>query len=187
MSSTTFLLGPRRASKAFDSLRPKRLSTTADIRKAIPQAKQGDLWIALAATFVEDILRSIKWPGVRRSLGDIIVLDRIRCSTEAPLSHIFQHVVSSCDQVFLPWEELAEVLSAPNREDYFIAGTMDQESETLTLWRGDFSLLVVPFSAFPTTTDGVTPDFDRFSLCDCGQFHERFRTQPSMMSPTRYQ
>lgn len=70
---------------------------------------------------------------------------------------------------FLPPYELAAALSAPNASDLFIGGTVDSASQTVTLWGGNLEPLIVPFTAFETSGDGVKPDFDRFSMSDYGQ------------------
>jgi DNA-binding Xre family transcriptional regulator len=50
-----------------------------------------------------------------------------------------------------------------------IGGSVDQVSRTITLWRGNLTALTVPFSAFEKSGDGTEPDFDQFSVADCGQ------------------
>jgi DNA-binding Xre family transcriptional regulator len=80
----------------------------------------------------------------------------------------FYRVVFGREKDLLPPEELAEVLAAPNKADLFIGGIVDDDSKTLTLWRGDLTTLTVPFTAFPTSGDGITPDFSAFAVIDYG-------------------
>jgi DNA-binding XRE family transcriptional regulator len=39
----------------------------------------------------------------------------------------------------------------------------------LTLWRGNFEPIIVPFEAFPATANGIRPDFAKFAVIDYGQ------------------
>ena len=71
--------------------------------------------------------------------------------------------------VTLPQDEFAEALAAENRADLFVGGLLDHSSEMVTLLRGNLETLAVPFSAFPTSGDGIVPDFDNFAVTDCGQ------------------
>ena len=68
----------------------------------------------------------------------------------------------------LPPEELVEVLGAPNRKDYFIAGVIDGDTDTLRLWRGDGSLFLISLDHFTPSGDGTKPDFAALSIGDYG-------------------
>jgi len=70
---------------------------------------------------------------------------------------------------FLRPEKLAEALNAEHRAELFIGASVDPKSQTITLWRGNLEPLTVPFSAFENSGDGIQPDFDEFSVTDCGQ------------------
>jgi DNA-binding Xre family transcriptional regulator len=73
------------------------------------------------------------------------------------------------DGGFVAAEELAEVLESENRGNLFIGGFVNKATETITFWRGDLESLTVPFTAFETSGDGTEPNFDTFSVIDCGQ------------------
>ena len=45
---------------------------------------------------------------------------------------------------------------------------VDQDGKTLTLIRGDNSVIVVPFSFFNVSGDGTEPDFTKVKLIDYG-------------------
>ena len=45
---------------------------------------------------------------------------------------------------------------------------VDKEAKIVTLWRGDLTSLVVPFSIFTPTANGIEPDWDRFTVTDYG-------------------
>jgi hypothetical protein len=65
-------------------------------------------------------------------------------------------------------EELDAVSKAPDRKDRFVGGMADKGGKTVVLWRGDLMPLVVPFSAFMLTANGIRPDWDRFAATDYG-------------------
>ena len=71
--------------------------------------------------------------------------------------------------VTLPQDELTEALAAKKRADLFVGGLVDHSSEMVTLLRGNLETLAVPFSAFPTSGDGIVPNFKDFAVTDCGQ------------------
>lgn len=49
---------------------------------------------------------------------------------------------------FLPKNELTQIFLSTNRNKVIIGGFVNKKAETISLWRGDLSWLVVPFSAF---------------------------------------
>ena len=101
-------------------------------------------------------------------MGYALLLYRPLQETLPTLTGCFKKFVYSMDGGFLPPEELAEALSAENRSDLFIGGTVDSENAVVTLWRGDLRSLAVPFSTFIPSGDGVKPDFKAFSVTDYG-------------------
>jgi DNA-binding Xre family transcriptional regulator len=85
------------------------------------------------------------------------------------LSSLFRRIAFSVDGGFLPAVELAEVLEAGNRANLVIGGFVNDATKTITLWRGNLESLTVPFSAFENSGNGTEPDFESFSVIDCGQ------------------
>jgi DNA-binding Xre family transcriptional regulator len=69
---------------------------------------------------------------------------------------------------FLPKEELTAVLRSPQRRDRFLGGMVDQDAQIVTLWRGDVTPCVVPFSVFTPSASGNHPDWSRFKVTDYG-------------------
>jgi DNA-binding Xre family transcriptional regulator len=69
---------------------------------------------------------------------------------------------------WLPGEEFLAVITGKDAANRFIGGAADQESETVALLRGNLQTVVVPFSFFEPSGDGVTPDFDALSFTDYG-------------------
>jgi hypothetical protein len=68
----------------------------------------------------------------------------------------------------LPKDELRSVLRLADRKDR-IGGIADEQSKTLTLWRGNLDPVVVPLEAFPPTGNNIRPEFDKFSVMDYGR------------------
>jgi len=68
----------------------------------------------------------------------------------------------------LPKPELMDALASGDCRDRFIGGIVGQESQTVTLWRGDLTSVVVPVATFPPTAKGDRPDFGLFAVTDYG-------------------
>ena len=79
-------------------------------------------------------------------------------------------VVANADHKWLPKEELFEVLKAPEseRRDVFLGGSVDFETKTVALVRGNFESMTVPFSFFRPSGDGVKAEFDKIGFTDYG-------------------
>jgi len=170
MSNTTFVVG-RKSQKHrwFSDLNAVWLASRGDIRRVVPQAKRGDLWIVSSQHYMEHLLKAIHWPLSNR-LGDLLVLDTLRYAMVEALHSIFYHIALTGDkQTVLPCEQLVTVLLSDEKKDLFISGVIDETSETLTLWRGDRTSMVVPLSTFRPTGLGVHPDWNRFEIIDFGQ------------------
>lgn len=168
MAMNTVLLTPRKSqTKQFRLLHPKTVSSVAEIRAFLQIVNKETLWISDDERKTIQLLRSVSWPTKR--LGSAVLLFRPRPDLFPALRKCFDPIVFGADVGFLPAEQLAEVLTAENRRDLFIGGTVDLETETITLWRGDLDSIVVPFSAFPISGDGIAPTFEQFSVTDYGQ------------------
>jgi hypothetical protein len=168
MSDRTFLVASRRERpERFAALKPKRLRTSTQIRQVLPTANRKDLWIVVGAR-VAQMLRAVNGPS--RKLGRLLILDRAQPESIPALLTCFEKVVfiTNGSGALLPAKELAEVLRSKDKQDLFIAGVLDPASETVTLWRGDFTSMLVPLSAFSASTLGLRPDFGRFRLTDYG-------------------
>src|SRR3954447_13204851 len=157
----------RRKGQSFSVLRPRRLRHYDDIVRAPRQASAGDCWIALHANLAASALKAAV--EANRRLGFMLVLDPLKIETATALFSWFRAVVSTPRPgSLLAVEELAEALVADNRDELFIGGSVDRDSETLTLWRGTGKPLVVPLSSFRPSGEGKKPDFTRFSVADYG-------------------
>ncbi len=70
---------------------------------------------------------------------------------------------------WLPKDELVEVITCAAASERLIGGSVDLQGKTLTLLRGDITTLVAPFSLFPPSGDGISPDFTRVGFTDYGR------------------
>lgn len=168
MPTNTILLTPRKSlAKQFIMLHPVTVSSNAEIRASLPNVGKDTLWISDDERKIVQLLKAVSWPTKR--LGRAVLLFRPALDALTALRQCFDPMVFGSDGGFLQGEELGQVLAAENRHDLFIGGTVDEESETVTLWRGNLDSLVVPFSAFPPSGDGISPDFGDFAVADYGQ------------------
>lgn len=168
MPNNTILLTPRKSRmKQFSRLHPTAVSSNAEIRASIPSAEKNTLWISDDERKMAQLLKAVTWPTKR--LGRAVLLFKPTLAALPALRQCFDPIVFGSDGGFLPSVELGEALAAANRRDLFIGGTADSDSETITFWRGDLDSLIVPFSAFPTSGDGIVPDFGDIAVIDYGQ------------------
>lgn len=99
----------------------------------------------------------------------LIVTDRIAITTRAASQAFFDEVLDRGNVNLLPKSELREVLSAPHRNDLFIATAYLPEADALVLYRGTLGRLVVPLSWFRSREEGPQPDPGRAATTDYGQ------------------
>lgn len=168
MVRRTFLLDKtRRRHARFSLLKPETVSSLASLRDSLARATKDSLWISYERTLLEALLRTLSWPAP--SLGVAVLVHAVNPQTLPVLASCFKRFACAKNDNFLPPNELAEALVADNRSDLFIAGSVDQASETITLWRGNLQSLTVPFTAFEKSRDGVDPDCQNLSVMDNGQ------------------
>lgn len=144
----------------------RRLHTGDDIVDTFRSARRPSVWFAPNDSFVSHLAKAVHEPT-----GDhrLIILDggAGRCGD---LTNVyFRYVLPpSTDARFLPADQLAEVLTAANRADLFIAGVVQKEAEVLILFSGDLEPLLVPLSWFAGGERSPEPDFEHLSLEDYG-------------------
>jgi DNA-binding Xre family transcriptional regulator len=157
---------PTRAT-AFAGLRPRVVSTVGDLSNTVAHATRDSLWISYAGDLTDALVKRAS-PSPT-SLGMGVFIHTLDLKTIPVLSSLFRRIAFAVDGGFIPAEELAEVLQADNRANLLIGGFVNNATRTITLWRGNLESLTVPFSAFETSGDGTVPDFNNFSVIDCGQ------------------
>lgn len=162
--SSTYLVLGRGRGHAFDAFSPVVVSSVGSFERALDKANQRSLWFGRDRRLWNQCIRTLD--AKRRRLGAAILCFPVKASQLHVAGNYFDQVVPA--ETRLSDEELVDVLSADERRDLFIAGSVDQDTRKVSLWRGDCSVLVVPFSIFQPSGDGVEPDFDRFAVADFG-------------------
>ena len=152
-TSQTFLLskpGRKHSVRCFVPLQPEHVSSRQRVHEVVAQANNHSLWISDDKPLTDTLLHALA--SRTGSLGAMILLYQPTLASIPVLLRYFYRVVFGRGKDLLPPEELAEVFAARNRNkaDLFIGGIVDDDSKTLTLWRGDLTTLTVPFTVFPT-------------------------------------
>jgi hypothetical protein len=106
----------------------------------------------------------------RRGLSDLLYLERPRPEAVLPARNFFGHVAwTDSREHWLAPREMFEVLTLPDAKKYIIGGLVDQQTCTLTVYRGDLGTVTVPLSVFKPSGVGLEPDPTAFSVIDGGQ------------------
>jgi hypothetical protein len=176
-----FLLGGERQQRFHFRLPVARLHSRKMIAEAIADSvKLSGVWIATKREATDDLLREAFHPCFlrvphhgRRSrgqLGRLLILHTPRPESIPILEELFTPVAWGASFFkTLPPRELAEVLVSDNRHNLVIAGFVDPQTETLTLFRGDFEKFSVPLSLFKPSGTGIVPDAAALEVTDYGQ------------------
>lgn len=150
-----------------DVLIPKWVESSNEANNAARCEDTKVVWIIRKVTLAASVAHHAAEFNSPKKTGYLVLLLNAPSALLPPLEKRFKAVA------FVPSalskDELDEVLRVSNREDRFIGGIVDEQSKTLTLWRGNLSPVVVPFEAFPPTGDGMRPKFDKFSVTDYGR------------------
>ncbi len=156
---------PKRA-LAFAGLHPTIITSKVNISDAVARAVKNTFWISYSSDLTDALVSGAR--NAQHTLGSGLFIHELSIKTIPALSRVFQRIVYSIDGGFLPPEELADVFQANHPENLVIGGFVDAATQTITLWRGNLQSLSVPYSAFPTSGKGIEPDFNSFSIIDCG-------------------
>jgi hypothetical protein len=152
-------------SHSLNTLAPKWVTSTTEANKAARSVDAKAVWIVIDGNLVDSIAHYAAMEDVGKKTG-FLLLRGARSELLPTLWKRFREV--AFPSKLLPREELDEVFKLSDREDRFLGGTVDKKSETVTLWRGNFDSISVPFTAFPATANGTRPEFDKFSVIDYG-------------------
>ena len=99
----------------------------------------------------------------------LLTIHHIHLTTVPPLQGIFESVIGFVDGYqWLPKEELVAAITSKDAPYRFIGGVVDPNTQTITLVKGNYTSLVVPFSFFQETGNKVRPDFAKLSFDDYG-------------------
>jgi hypothetical protein len=155
------------ATDSAEPLTPHWVEKGSQAQKAARSHDTQAVWIIHEATLARQLVRLTSWPS--RKIGFLILIGSPLPAVLPALERRFMRVVYAAKVAnLLPLEELKAVLKSPDRKDRFVGGMADAEARIVTLWRGDLTSLVVPFSAFTPTANGVQPDWNRFTVTDYG-------------------
>jgi hypothetical protein len=130
-------------------------------------------WLSWKTNLTDLLLRSLLEIKPRRPKGEsILTIEPARPESLPTLRGLFESVVGdSPNYKWLPYEELLEVLinSDLDLSEHFLAAAADPVTKTVSLIRGDRRVLVVPFSLFEPSGNGVKPDFSKLGMTDFGR------------------
>lgn len=165
----SMILLDRRSKRAavFAGLHPRVVTSATDLRHSVAHASKDSVWVSYASDLTDALVK--RATAIPSTLGSGLFLHALDIKSIPVLSSLFRRIAFTVDGGFIPAEELAEVLDAENRADHFIGGFVNKANETITFWRGNLDSLTVPFAAFEKSGDGTEPNFDAFSVIDCGQ------------------
>jgi hypothetical protein len=169
MSEPLLLVEPHgHASRLFTRLGADRLRSESEIRTALSRHGHRALWIATSTAAIHLLLGSFP----HRPLRDhrLLALERASGDRHGLLHALFRFVVSADEGArLLPTDELAAVLSAPNRADLFIGAAVASSDAAVILYRGNLEPLVVSLAWFRVRPDGPRPDLIDLAVTDFGQ------------------
>jgi len=151
----------------IEAFHARILSAHGDWSRDVCLGQRTTLWISEGAQFTDAFVQHVATPA--HVLGDALFFYNPAIETLATLQAYFCHTVYGPAEHFLPPEELAEVLLDDRKEDLVIGGIVDHFTQRLTLWRGSFEPLPVPFAAFAPSGEDVVPDFTQLRVIDYGQ------------------
>lgn len=167
MRSVFVLDRARKRPAIFAALHPHLVSRVSELPNSVARATRNSLWVSYASDLTQALVRTAS--AAPPSLGQGVFIHPIDMKTLPALTSFFRRIAFTTDGGFIPAEELAEVFGTENQSDLFIGGNVNHATETITFWRGDLKPLTVPWAAFEKSGDGTKPNFDKFSVIDCGQ------------------
>jgi hypothetical protein len=142
----------------------------AEVEAAVSGMAKPVTWISFNRTYTDILLKEVvdKHADLRGS--HLITLMPPRSESIPALVGLFHPVFGLVDGFqWLPKEELIEAITKEDATDRFIGGSVDLKAKTLTLLRGDITVVVAPFSLFPKSGDGTTADFTKLEFTDYGR------------------
>jgi hypothetical protein len=137
--------------------------------KCIHETPRRSVFISFQRDSTDALLRAGIRAGRRACFEESVTIEPPSAENVPSLFGLFRAVIgAAAANRWLPAEEFLTVITAKDAANRFIGGVADRGSETLALVRASLQTVVVPFSFFERSGDGVTPDFGALSLTDCG-------------------
>ncbi len=152
--------------------------TEAEIEKVYEEDPAEVTWISCVANLTDSLVRTVaRRQAVAHRLGvrkgeSLLTVQSPRPESLPALHGLFAKIVGESPRYqWLRREELIDVLVSADveRSDVFLAAAADPVTETVSLLRGDFQVVVVPFSDFEPSGDGIKPDFSKLTVTDYGR------------------
>ncbi|MBN1960717.1 MAG: hypothetical protein JW841_07200 [Deltaproteobacteria bacterium] len=159
-------------SKPFERLNPFILSRPKQAELDMPSLTKSALWIVKRAHDISDLVAYWRAYYLKSNIREqrLLLLEHIDSSRIDFLNAFFKSVIVRQNDVsMLNSADIAEVLAASNHNDLFIGGRVDAKDKVITLYRGDMSRLVAPFSLFSNSSGHSKPNFTDFEIIDYGQ------------------
>ena len=171
-SERTFIfVGPRKG--LFTEPTPSGVSLCYDrfeVEAAVLNPSKCVTWISFSRRFTDVLLKKAVTARADLRGSQLLMLTPPRPASIPALLGLFHPVFGLVEGVqWLPNEELVAAIQTGDASDRMIGGSVDPQAKTLTLLRGDLTVVVVPFSFFPRAGDGTSPDFTRLGLTDHGR------------------
>jgi len=126
------------------------------------------VFVSCGGTSTDALLKARLGAEKSRHFDQLLTMEPPRAESVPALQAMFGKVIGLTRHQWLPLEELIRVITGKDAANRFIGGAADAQSQTLALVRGDRQTVVVPFSMFEETGNGVKLDFDALSFTDYG-------------------
>jgi hypothetical protein len=141
----------------------------SELSKCVHEVPRRSVFISFQRDLTDALLRAGLRAGLGTRFAELVTIQPPRAASVPSLFGLFQGVTGAAAAYrWLPAEELLTVITGKDAANRFIGGVADHESETVALVRGNLRTVVVPFSFFEPSGDGVTPDFGALSFTDYG-------------------
>ena len=138
------------------------------LKTCVQDAWSRVVFVSCASGSTDALLKARLKAQRGRRFEQLLTMEPPRTGSVPALLGVFGKVIGLGGYRWLPLEELIKVLTGKDAVNRFIGGAADSESRTLALVRGDRQTVVVPFSLFEETADGVKPDFSALAVTDYG-------------------
>jgi hypothetical protein len=142
----------------------------AEVEAAVSGMVNQVTWISFNRTYTDILLKEVMDKHADLRGSHLITLMPPRSESIPALVGLFHPVFGLVEGFqWLPKEELVEAITRDDATDRFIGGSVDLKAKTLTLLRGDITVVVAPFSLFPESGDGTAADFAKLEFTDYGR------------------
>jgi hypothetical protein len=141
---------------------------TSNLKTCVQDASGRVVFVSCAGPSTDALLKARLGAQRGRRFDQLLMMKPPRTESIPALLGVFGKVIGLGGCQWLPLEELTKVITGTEAVNRFIGGAADPESGTLALVRGDGQTVVVAFSLFEETANGVKPDFSDLFFTDYG-------------------